>query len=437
MGLIKCPDCGKEISDKSLYCLNCGCPVKQGEAPKKPQPSCPNCGNPMERGNTVCSECGARLVSVNGAPVNGTPTHVGKISVAPVKRESNNSKKTGEGLAITAMVCGIVGLATSYMYIGIVPSILGICFSITVLFMKCSKKGMAIAGLITSILGIIVFCQVVNNSDFSNVPERNLGVQTEEQQNVREKDESLLEDSEEKKISIEPTEIYNGNGVSIEISEIEQSRSETTISFLLTSVSDKDYAISAHTYAVNGLMAGEHLYGSDVDLPAGKKAKFSVEIKNQWLAENGIEKIAQLDFLFWAYGDSVKEWDTGNIELKTNLYDEGLMYSPSGEEIYTDPNITVWYTGNVGEDYSFVIKNNNYYNSDYTIDNCSVNDWSYKVLDYTYDLFDEPIHANSYDVFTLSVESGFMEEYDISQIESIEFSITLGNKTTEKIKITN
>ena len=27
MALIKCPECGKEISDKASACPNCGCPV--------------------------------------------------------------------------------------------------------------------------------------------------------------------------------------------------------------------------------------------------------------------------------------------------------------------------------------------------------------------------------------------------------------------------
>lgn len=28
MSLIKCPECGKEISDKAAVCPNCGCPVE-------------------------------------------------------------------------------------------------------------------------------------------------------------------------------------------------------------------------------------------------------------------------------------------------------------------------------------------------------------------------------------------------------------------------
>lgn len=29
MALIKCPECGKEISDKAKTCINCGCPLSE------------------------------------------------------------------------------------------------------------------------------------------------------------------------------------------------------------------------------------------------------------------------------------------------------------------------------------------------------------------------------------------------------------------------
>lgn len=29
MALIRCPECGKEISDKAVSCPNCGCPMRQ------------------------------------------------------------------------------------------------------------------------------------------------------------------------------------------------------------------------------------------------------------------------------------------------------------------------------------------------------------------------------------------------------------------------
>ena len=30
MALIKCPDCGKNVSSNAKSCLNCGCPIKSG-----------------------------------------------------------------------------------------------------------------------------------------------------------------------------------------------------------------------------------------------------------------------------------------------------------------------------------------------------------------------------------------------------------------------
>lgn len=35
MALIKCPDCGKEVSDKSTVCINCGCPLEVKEEKKE------------------------------------------------------------------------------------------------------------------------------------------------------------------------------------------------------------------------------------------------------------------------------------------------------------------------------------------------------------------------------------------------------------------
>lgn len=38
MALIKCPRCGKEISDKATSCIHCGMPLKETEQPVSPQP---------------------------------------------------------------------------------------------------------------------------------------------------------------------------------------------------------------------------------------------------------------------------------------------------------------------------------------------------------------------------------------------------------------
>lgn len=83
MALIKCPECGKEISDKAPACIHCGYPLEIGIEPEQPQEiieeqveaveskpalcrACITCGsinfNPTAHGfqNNYCIECNSR-----------------------------------------------------------------------------------------------------------------------------------------------------------------------------------------------------------------------------------------------------------------------------------------------------------------------------------------------------------------------------------------
>lgn len=52
MSLIKCPDCGKEVSDKAPACPSCGCPLASSNSTSEPEfidsnnnvIRCPKCG---------------------------------------------------------------------------------------------------------------------------------------------------------------------------------------------------------------------------------------------------------------------------------------------------------------------------------------------------------------------------------------------------------
>lgn len=78
MGLIKCPECGKEISDQSTVCIGCGFPIreyiekqkmveeeerkkKEEEEKLKPFYWCKCCNRQNEIGDDYCAFCGNRL----------------------------------------------------------------------------------------------------------------------------------------------------------------------------------------------------------------------------------------------------------------------------------------------------------------------------------------------------------------------------------------
>lgn len=61
-----CKNCGKEISDQSKFCPQCGTPVKQPENILKSQneqisPVCAGCGQPLKPGSKFCFKCGLKV----------------------------------------------------------------------------------------------------------------------------------------------------------------------------------------------------------------------------------------------------------------------------------------------------------------------------------------------------------------------------------------
>lgn len=62
MALIKCPECGKEISDKAAACPNCGAVVK-----KK---FCQHCGESIDSDCVVCPKCGKQVGEIEASDRN-------------------------------------------------------------------------------------------------------------------------------------------------------------------------------------------------------------------------------------------------------------------------------------------------------------------------------------------------------------------------------
>ena len=61
--MIKCPECGKDISNQSDKCIYCGFPIRNEN-----MIVCSNCGVLNQAGSTFCSSCGNPLVKGITAP---------------------------------------------------------------------------------------------------------------------------------------------------------------------------------------------------------------------------------------------------------------------------------------------------------------------------------------------------------------------------------
>lgn len=65
MALIKCPECGKEVSDKAKFCPNCGCPsdVLLKAKDENPIEKCPYCNSESIDSDGYCNECGMKITT--------------------------------------------------------------------------------------------------------------------------------------------------------------------------------------------------------------------------------------------------------------------------------------------------------------------------------------------------------------------------------------
>ena len=228
-------------------------------------------------------------------------------------------------------------------------------------------------------------------------------------------------------LSVEKGIIYEENDVVISVDGIQKGNTSTSVSFVIENNSDNDYNVDAHSWDINGIMIGDNQYGfNSVETAAGKKSRLNLEVDNSVLESKGINYISEIDVLFWFYGDSMKQWDSGLLNIKTSQYSEELRATVDRDPDYADDVVEVWYAGNDSKNnYTFWVHNKSSYNAECTIENCSVNDWSYELTEYTFDAYGVLVNSDAYVAITIPVDKEFAKTNGIEKIENIEFDVLL------------
>lgn len=232
-----------------------------------------------------------------------------------------NKKRQGTGMAAMSLVFGIVGMVLGCLVIGIVPAIISFILAIIVLSKGKPGKGMAIAGVITSVIGIMIFILIIvgvaGNKDFKDGIKDGYSKAAEETSVVSKKEDSAqIESIKETKEAESQTEaeekseftvgdtVEADKGLTITILAAAEYTSENQfiqpadgkifykIDIEMENTSDKDTTVSSMIgfeayedgYAINQTYASGVENGLDGSLAAGKKIKGSLvyEINKDW-----------------------------------------------------------------------------------------------------------------------------------------------------------
>ena len=195
-------------------------------------------------------------------------------------------------MAIAALVLGIIGLVLSFLYIGIVPAIIGLVFSIFIL--RKGKNGMAIAGLVCSILGILIALVMIVATPSKESGSSSGTIEDKKETVTEQKSDNLADKMQVKEYDC----MYSDYRI---------------VAFHITNTSDKDVRIELNITAKDS--DGNALASSnpeDYTVASG-----SSTILSAWL-EN-VDENATIDYTMNVSTDVRSPSAANNIDLKHNV----------------------------------------------------------------------------------------------------------------------
>lgn len=140
-----CRNCGNQVNQDAVACLNCGCD------PKKGTKNCQNCGNETIPEQIICLSCGVTLQSASSSSDNGKVVAiVSYISLIGfiIALILHNSKKTKLGAFHLAQALGLM--------------ITGILFYILLILLTLPMSGMTLSSL-NSYLNFIILTSIISS----------------------------------------------------------------------------------------------------------------------------------------------------------------------------------------------------------------------------------------------------------------------------------
>ncbi len=153
---MKCDKCGFENQDGSKFCAQCGSELVKDEIvePKKNTVKCSICGAINDEGSPYCYVCGTQLAKNNATNTNySINSGIGGYQMYETNSAADRKAQVGMVLGIISLVTGIT---CCLFFVSVITGLIGLIYSIIALNKKTNTQGKAIAGLVMSIIGLLI-----------------------------------------------------------------------------------------------------------------------------------------------------------------------------------------------------------------------------------------------------------------------------------------
>lgn len=184
MAIIQCPECKRDISDKTGNCPHCGFPVYLEITGSKEKKRCPYCDTFNDYYAVNCKSCNGILPQPDELEDDKYETNEPECStyefekpqpdiyefekpqVQPVRPEQPRMSRPEEGRAGTkkrfglcqaSILCSVIGLLLTCIAIGFIPAVAGLALGIVALCLHKEPAVLAIGGIVISALALTLF----------------------------------------------------------------------------------------------------------------------------------------------------------------------------------------------------------------------------------------------------------------------------------------
>lgn len=111
MAIIKCPECGQQISDQAPVCPHCGVKIAGNII------RCPQCGTYYLKNLASCPKCGhPTQTATNSASANTQLPPKPPVNTQATKQPSPTPKKKGHGVLIVSFIIALVVVGVVYFF---------------------------------------------------------------------------------------------------------------------------------------------------------------------------------------------------------------------------------------------------------------------------------------------------------------------------------